>query len=155
MCMARKALTHWLVRLGLTGFWYSMHFKRASRVPRYQLIAKKRFTLNSLGWAVSIDMFSVGNCAACYRIENRGTPENSWGGCWEECCENSGCWTECWGGCCEGGFPWKGIRISTPSSTKERHTQKTTHPNKSSLHKQFAQTISGQFVQTVPIFPSK
>ena len=38
--------------------------------------------------------------AACYRIENRGNPENSWGGCWEECRENSGCWRECWLGCC-------------------------------------------------------
>ena len=33
--------------------------------------------------------------------------------------------------------------------------QKATHPNKNSLHKQFAQTISGQFVQTVPLFPLK
>ena len=32
-----------------------------------------------------------------------------------------------------------------------RPTQKTTHPNKNSLHKQFAQTISGKFVQTVPL----
>ena len=46
-------------------------------------------------------MSDVGNCAACYRIEKRGTPENSWGGCWEECRENSGCWTECRRGCCE------------------------------------------------------
>ena len=36
---------------------------------------------------------------------------------------------------------------------KGRPTQKTTHQNKNSLHKQFAQTISGQFVQTVPLFP--
>ena len=36
--------------------------------------------------------------AACYRIEKRGNPENGWGGCWEECCENSGCWRECWRG---------------------------------------------------------
>ena len=42
----------------------------------------------------------VGNRAACYRIEKRGTPENSWGGCWEECCENSGCWKESWRWCC-------------------------------------------------------
>ena len=35
-------------------------------------------------------------------LQNRetGNPENSWGGCWEECCENSGCWRECWRGCC-------------------------------------------------------
>ena len=38
---------------------------------------------------------------------------------------------------------------------KGRPTQKTTHPNKNSLHKQFAQTISGQFVQIVPPFPFK
>ena len=38
---------------------------------------------------------------------------------------------------------------------KGRPTQKTAHPNKNSLHKQFAQTISGQFVQTVPPFPFK
>ena len=44
-----------------------------------------------------------GNRAACYRIEKRETPANSWGGCWEECWGNSGCWTECWQGCCEGG----------------------------------------------------
>ena len=31
-------------------------------------------------------------------------------------------------------------------------TPNTTHPNKNSLHKQFAQTISGQFVQIVPLF---
>ena len=42
----------------------------------------------------------LGNCAACYRIEKRGTPENSWGGCWEECRKKSGCWRECWRGCC-------------------------------------------------------
>ena len=41
-----------------------------------------------------------GNRAACYRIEKRGTPESSWGGCWEQCCENSGCCRECWRGCC-------------------------------------------------------
>ena len=40
-----------------------------------------------------------------------------------------------------------------PFFMKGRPTQKTTHPNKNSLHRQFAQTISGQFVQTVPIFP--
>ena len=38
---------------------------------------------------------------------------------------------------------------------KGRPTQKTTHPNKNSLHKQFAQTILGQFVQIVPPFPFK
>ena len=47
---------------------------------------------------------NFGNRAACYRIEKRGTPEISWGGCWEECCENSGCCRECWRGCCEGVF---------------------------------------------------
>ena len=36
---------------------------------------------------------------------------------------------------------------------KGRPTQKNAHPNKNSLHKQFAQTISGQFVQTVHLFP--
>ena len=41
------------------------------------------------------------------------------------------------------------------SVMKGRPTQKNTHPNKNSLHKQFGQTISGQFVQTVPIFPLK
>ena len=59
----------------------------------------------------------VWNQAACYRIEKRGTPENSWGGCWEECSGNPGCWTECWQGCCEGGFRWKGMRSSTLAST--------------------------------------
>ena len=42
-----------------------------------------------------------------------------------------------------------------PLVMKGRPTQKTTHPNKNSLHKQFAQTISGQFVQIVPSFPFK
>ena len=26
---------------------------------------------------------------ACYGIKKWGNPENGWGGCWEECCENS------------------------------------------------------------------
>ena len=38
---------------------------------------------------------------------------------------------------------------------KGRPTPKNTHPNKNSLHKQSAQTISGQFVQIVPPFPFK
>ena len=41
--------------------------------------------------------------AACYRTEKWGNPENGWGGCWEECCENSECWREWRRGCCEGG----------------------------------------------------
>ena len=48
-----------------------------------------------------------------------------------------------------------GIFPICPFLTKGRHTQKTTHPNKNSLHRQFAQTISGQFVQTVHPFPFK
>ena len=50
-------------------------------------------------------------------VEKRGTPENSWGGCWEECWGNLGCWTKCWQGCCEGWFSWKGMRSSTLAST--------------------------------------
>ena len=45
--------------------------------------------------------------------------------------------------------------IPRPTIMKGRPTQKNTHPNKNSLHKQFAQTISGQFVQIVPLFPTK
>ena len=38
---------------------------------------------------------------------------------------------------------------------KGRPTQKTTHSNKNSLQKQCTQTISGQFLQIVPLFPLK
>ena len=57
--------------------------------------------------------------AACYRIEKRGNPENSWGGCWEECCEISGCGRECWRGCCSSFLskesPSRSILASTPN----------------------------------------
>ena len=76
----------------------------------------------------------IGNCAACYRIEKRGTPENSWGGCWEECCENSGCWRECWRGCCSWFLskenPPRSTLASTPSSTPNfRSTLPSTLPS--------------------------
>ena len=66
-------------------------------------------------WGTSLSKLEIR--VACYRIEKWENPENGWGGCWEECCQNSGCWRECWRGCCEGGFPWKGIRSSTLAST--------------------------------------
>ena len=72
--------------------------------------------------------------AACYRIEKRGNPENGWGGCWEECCENSGCWRECWRGCCSSFLskesPPRSTLASTPASTPNfRSTLPSTLPS--------------------------
>ena len=57
---------------------------------------------------------SIATRAACYRIEKRGNPENGWEGCWEECCENSGCWRESWQGCCSS-FLSKETPLAAPS----------------------------------------
>ena len=52
----------------------------------------------------------------------------------------------------------EGVELSADPSTssqkiKERQpTQKTTHPNRNSVHKQFAQTLPKLFVQTVLLF---
>ena len=73
---------------------------------RVNLRCPKEPSVLKIGWSRMSGRRTsgIGNRAACYRIEKQGTPENSWGGCWEECWGNSGCWAECWQGCCEGGF---------------------------------------------------
>ena len=51
-------------------------------------------------------------------------------GCWEECCENSGCWRESWRGCCEGGFLGKEWE-QHPCQHSRQHPEFSQH---SSLH---------------------
>ena len=65
-------------------------------------------------------------------------------------------------GLCKFGCVWSSLNFLNLANFKgKRPTPKNTHPNKNSLHKQFAQTLSacfllilkgrrGQFVQTVP-----
>ena len=93
----------------------------------------------------------IGNRAACYRIEKRGTPENSWGGCWEECCENSEF------GVLEGVLarvllliPFQGK--PTPSQHPRRHPE---FPQHSSQHppQLFSEVPICLFLQQAALFP--
>ena len=59
---------------------------------------------------------------------NTGNPENSWGGCCEECWGNSGCWTECWQGCCEGGFSLERNEEQHPRQHSEFPQHSSQHP---------------------------
>ena len=66
-------------------------------------------------------------------LQNRETG-NPRGGCWEECCESSGCWRECWRGCCSWFLskdkPPRSTLASTPSSTPNfRSTLPSTLPS--------------------------
>ena len=74
----------------------------------------------------------VATWTACYRIEKRGNLENGWGGCWEECCENSGRWRECWRGCCSlflpKETPLRSTLASTLSSTPNFSQHSSQHP---------------------------
>ena len=106
--------------------WTSYRTGAPQKIKNPQEIAKKIYnapslhTLNFRYHTVVCVKFRFEKRAACYRIENRENPENSRGGCWEECRENSGCCRECWRGCCEGGFPWKGKKEASIVSEKAR-----------------------------------